>query len=158
MRHVLRPHVGRPAPDVRDRVSQPGADLRSAATIARERREQPVNIFRFGTSTSRTKVFMMMPAENVAVHVDVMDYMWEEKHVKLRIRLLTNLYGVKKFSFQTSEDRYVLRRQFGKFLVLTSFGMFAGQRLDSGEVLAFPTASLPASSDRAPGRDRESAR
>lgn len=31
-----------------------------------------------------------------------------------------------EFSVQASEDKYVLRRQFTKFLVLTSFGMFAG--------------------------------
>ncbi len=30
------------------------------------------------------------------------------------------------FSVHASEDKYVLRRQFSKFLVLTSFGMFAG--------------------------------
>lgn len=31
-----------------------------------------------------------------------------------------------EFSVQTSEDKYVLRRQFTKFLVLTSAGMLAG--------------------------------
>jgi nitrite reductase/ring-hydroxylating ferredoxin subunit len=31
-----------------------------------------------------------------------------------------------EFSVHASEDKYVLRRQFAKFLVLTSFGMFAG--------------------------------
>ena len=31
------------------------------------------------------------------------------------------------FSVQAGEDRYVQRRQFTKFLVLTSFGMFVGQ-------------------------------
>jgi Rieske Fe-S protein len=31
-----------------------------------------------------------------------------------------------EFSVHASEDKYVLRRQFTKFLVLTSFGMFAG--------------------------------
>jgi nitrite reductase/ring-hydroxylating ferredoxin subunit len=31
-----------------------------------------------------------------------------------------------EFSIHASEDKYVLRRQFTKFLVLTSFGMFAG--------------------------------
>ena len=31
-----------------------------------------------------------------------------------------------EFSIHTAEDRYVLRRQFTKFLVLTSFGMFVG--------------------------------
>jgi nitrite reductase/ring-hydroxylating ferredoxin subunit len=31
-----------------------------------------------------------------------------------------------EFSVHSAEDQYVLRRQFTKFLVLTSFGMFAG--------------------------------
>jgi nitrite reductase/ring-hydroxylating ferredoxin subunit len=31
-----------------------------------------------------------------------------------------------EFSVQAAEDKYVLRRQFSKFLVLTSFGMLAG--------------------------------
>lgn len=31
-----------------------------------------------------------------------------------------------EFSVHASEDKYVLRRQFSKFLLLTSFGMFAG--------------------------------
>src|ERR1051326_5007036 len=31
-----------------------------------------------------------------------------------------------EFSIETSTDRYVTRRQFSKFLVLTSLGMFAG--------------------------------
>ena len=31
-----------------------------------------------------------------------------------------------EFSVHSAEDKYVLRRQFTKFLVLTSFGMFAG--------------------------------
>ena len=31
-----------------------------------------------------------------------------------------------EFSVHAAEDKYVLRRQFTKFLVLTSFGMFAG--------------------------------
>jgi Rieske Fe-S protein len=31
-----------------------------------------------------------------------------------------------EFSVHSAEDKYVLRRQFTKFMVLTSFGMFAG--------------------------------
>jgi len=46
--------------------------------IARERREKPINVFHFGRQKVTTKVFMMVPAENVAIHVDVVDYMWEE--------------------------------------------------------------------------------
>lgn len=43
----------------------------------------------------------------------------EENAVKPRL-------WTEEFSVQASEDKYVLRRQFAKFLVLTSFGMLAG--------------------------------
>jgi len=46
-------------------------------TIARERREKPVNTFWFGDQQITTKVFMMTPPEAGAVRVDVVDYMWE---------------------------------------------------------------------------------
>jgi Fe-S-cluster-containing dehydrogenase component len=46
--------------------------------IARERREQPTNVFRFGNETVTTKVYMMVPPETVAIAVDVVDYLWEE--------------------------------------------------------------------------------
>jgi Fe-S-cluster-containing dehydrogenase component len=49
-----------------------------ADRIARERRERPVNVFHFGNQEVTTKVFMMAPAESAAIHVDVVDYMWEE--------------------------------------------------------------------------------
>ena len=45
--------------------------------IARERREQPTNVFQFGEQTVITKVFMMVPAEVPAVTLDVVDYLWE---------------------------------------------------------------------------------
>lgn len=45
--------------------------------IARERRERPTNVFRFGSETVTTKVYMMVPPEAPAVEVDVMDYLWE---------------------------------------------------------------------------------
>ncbi|MFL6195122.1 MAG: 4Fe-4S dicluster domain-containing protein [Thermoanaerobaculia bacterium] len=47
--------------------------------IARERREQPVNVFRFGRQTVTTKVFMMLPAEEPVLAVDIVDFMWEPK-------------------------------------------------------------------------------
>ena len=53
-------------------------------TIARERREVPSNVFWFGNQRVTTQVFYMMPAEaahpdgELAVRVDVVDYMWEE--------------------------------------------------------------------------------
>jgi Fe-S-cluster-containing dehydrogenase component len=46
-------------------------------TIARERREKPVNVFQFGNETVTTKVFMMAPPGETAVAVDVVDFMWE---------------------------------------------------------------------------------
>jgi Fe-S-cluster-containing dehydrogenase component len=46
--------------------------------IARERREKPANVFRFGHQTVTTKVFMMVPPEVAEVAVDVIDFMWEE--------------------------------------------------------------------------------
>ena len=41
------------------------------------RREWPTNVFHFGNQTVTTKVFMMVPASETAVAVDVVDYMWE---------------------------------------------------------------------------------
>ncbi|MBZ5673352.1 MAG: 4Fe-4S binding protein [Acidobacteriia bacterium] len=45
--------------------------------IARTRRENPVNDFRFGQQLVRTKVFMMAPAGLDEIAIDVVDYMWE---------------------------------------------------------------------------------
>jgi Fe-S-cluster-containing dehydrogenase component len=45
--------------------------------IARERREVPVNTFRFGAEVVTTKVSMMVPAGTEAITMDVTDYMWE---------------------------------------------------------------------------------
>ena len=45
--------------------------------IARERREKPTNVFRFGNETVTTKVYMMVPPEVPAVAVDVVDFLWE---------------------------------------------------------------------------------
>ncbi|HEX6975365.1 MAG TPA: 4Fe-4S dicluster domain-containing protein [Vicinamibacterales bacterium] len=49
-----------------------------AATIARQRASTPVNEFRFGNQVVRTKVFMMAPADQPAITVDVEDYMWKD--------------------------------------------------------------------------------
>jgi Fe-S-cluster-containing dehydrogenase component len=46
-------------------------------TIARERREVPVNTFRFGAEVVTTKVSMMVPRGTEAITMDVTDYMWE---------------------------------------------------------------------------------
>ena len=45
--------------------------------ITEERRERPINDFRFGNEHVRTKVFMMMPPDQPVAGVDVIDYMWE---------------------------------------------------------------------------------
>jgi Fe-S-cluster-containing dehydrogenase component len=45
-------------------------------TIA-SRREQPSNLFRFGTQPVRTKVHYMLPPEHPELSIDVVDYMWE---------------------------------------------------------------------------------
>src|SRR5574338_277363 len=49
-----------------------------AEAIARNRAAVPVNAFKFGNEVVRTKVFMMMPADEPLVDVDVEDYMWKE--------------------------------------------------------------------------------
>jgi Fe-S-cluster-containing dehydrogenase component len=46
-------------------------------TIARERRETPVNTFQFGAEVVTTKVSMMVPVGTEAITMDVTDYMWE---------------------------------------------------------------------------------
>jgi len=47
--------------------------------IARERREKPVNVFQFGRQTVTTRVSMMLPPEETALTVDILDYTWDAK-------------------------------------------------------------------------------
>jgi Fe-S-cluster-containing dehydrogenase component len=47
--------------------------------IRQERRERATNVFQFGNQRVTTKVFMMVPLEEDAVSVDVVDYMWEQE-------------------------------------------------------------------------------
>src|SRR5512134_3827528 len=62
-----------------------------------------------------------------------------------------------EFSVHAAEDAYVLRRQFTKFLVLTSFGMAAGnawiwmKSLFAEAHPAFPEAVVGRAADVAPG-------
>jgi Rieske Fe-S protein len=49
-----------------------------------------------------------------------------------------------EFSIHAAEERYVTRRQFGKFLVLTSLGMFAGNLWILVKSLWQDDAALPA--------------
>ena len=46
--------------------------------MARDRREQPVNTFRFGNQEVVTKVRVMMPAGRSVLEVDVAAHVWEE--------------------------------------------------------------------------------
>jgi Fe-S-cluster-containing dehydrogenase component len=57
-----------------------------AEKIARERREQPVNLFQFGSQNVRTKVSIMMPPGAEALSVDVADYIWEEENARREYR------------------------------------------------------------------------
>jgi Fe-S-cluster-containing dehydrogenase component len=50
-----------------------------AEEIRRQRRERPTNVFQFGNQRVTTKVFMMVPAEQDQVVVDVADYTWEQE-------------------------------------------------------------------------------
>lgn len=58
-----------------------------------------------------------------------------------------------EFSVHASEDKYVLRRQFSKFLVLTSFGMFAGnvwiwvKSLFQGPAPAYPAKTIASAAE-----------
>lgn len=63
-----------------------------------------------------------------------------------------------EFSIHAAEDRYVLRRQFTKFLTLTSFGMFVGNAwiwvkslMASGHGSSLPAMPVANSSDIPPG-------
>ena len=48
-------------------------------TIARERREKPSNVFHFGHQTVTTKVYMMLPAGEPSLTVDILDFMEPEE-------------------------------------------------------------------------------
>jgi Fe-S-cluster-containing dehydrogenase component len=50
--------------------------------IAQNRREQPVNLFRFGNQDVRTRVNIMMPKGAEALVVDAADYAWKEEHAR----------------------------------------------------------------------------
>lgn len=59
-----------------------------------------------------------------------------------------------EFSIHAADDRYVLRRQFTKFLTLTSFGMLVGNAwiwvksmLDRPSIGAFPRLAIASSAD-----------
>jgi Rieske Fe-S protein len=58
-----------------------------------------------------------------------------------------------EFSVHTAEDKYVLRRQFTKYMVLTSFGMLAGniwiwaRSLFAGSRPALPQVSVASASE-----------
>src|SRR5512138_2855617 len=51
-------------------------------TIAQNRREQPVNLFRFGNQDVRTLVNIMLPAAAPALVIDAAAYTWEEENAR----------------------------------------------------------------------------
>ncbi len=51
-----------------------------ADAIARQRAAMPTRDFRFGNAHVRTKVFLMSPASEPVVAVDVEDYVWKDQH------------------------------------------------------------------------------
>ena len=51
-------------------------------SIARERWKQPSNVFQFGNQTVKTKVYMMLPAGETALAVDVADFLWEPEEAE----------------------------------------------------------------------------
>lgn len=68
-----------------------------------------------------------------------------------------NPLWTEEFSVHAADDKYVLRRQFTKFLTLTSAGMFAGnvwiwaRSLMSRAAEAFPRMTVARASEVAPG-------
>ncbi len=127
VRHVLRPHVGRAAADVRDRLPQPGAEpIVPAETIARQR-----------AATAGQRLPLRQPGgQDEGLHdgaggapdrsPSMSKTTCGRRQWARRMDRSTKPLWTEEFSVHASEDRYVLRRQFTKFLVLTSFGMAAG--------------------------------
>src|SRR5262249_55803769 len=129
MRHVLRPHVRGQTPDVRDRLPQSGPRLRRSGGdggAAARGRQQRLPVRRPG-------------GENQGVHdASVRDRRAGRRRGRLHVggRLMKTGGGDadrselplwrEEISFRDEEERYVARRQFGRFLVLTSAAMFAG--------------------------------
>ena len=130
--------------------------------IAADRREQPVNTFQFGNQKITTKVFMMAPAGSESIgrrrrrlHVgggSMTPWFRSDREPLWR----------EEFSVYQADERYVTRRQFTKFLVLTSLGMFAGNSVDPGRGRWFHRAPAgrrrcqSARARRAPGGRRRS--
>jgi arsenite oxidase small subunit len=71
--------------------------------------------------------------------------------------LLNHPLWAEEFSVHGAQDKYVLRRQFTKFLFLTSFGMFVGnvwiyiKSVFAKTEGAFPEASIASASDLTAG-------
>jgi Rieske Fe-S protein len=71
--------------------------------------------------------------------------------------LLNHPLWAEEFSVHGAEDKYVLRRQFTKFLVLTSFGMFVGnvwiyvKSLFAKSAGAFPESPIAIASELTTG-------
>jgi hypothetical protein len=69
---------------------------------------------------------MMTPPDTDSVSVDVLDFMWEDKHASVPPGPVRTHFWKDEFSIFSADERYVSRRQLTKFLTLTSLGMFAG--------------------------------
>ena len=69
---------------------------------------------------------MMAAGVEPVIAVDVEDYMEKRTPMDPKDGSSTKPAWAEEFSVHAAEDAYVQRRQFTKFLVLTSFGMVAG--------------------------------
>ena len=88
-------------------------------TIAATRREKPVNTFWFGNQKITTKVYMMAPAGTDAIAHRCRG-LYLGGRMKLFRRPSSAPLWQDEFSVFTADERYVNRRQFTKFLTLTS--------------------------------------
>ena len=89
------------------------------------RREKPSNVFQFGNQKIVTRVHMMVPAETDSVSSTYWTTCGRSRMPLLRSPSKEPLWR-DEFSVFTSDERYVTRRQFTKFLTLASLGMFVG--------------------------------
>ena len=102
--------------------------------IARERREKPTNVFSFRQSESHDEGLHDGAARRDRHYASMSSITCgSPEHEETRRRICHR----DRHASSTS-----LRRQFSKFLVLTSLGMFAGQFVDSCQKLVSVAAGL----------------
>ena len=96
-------------------------------TIAATRREKPVNTFWFGNQKITTKVYMMAPAQCRTPSPSTLPTtLWEGEAMTWFRKPSSAPLWQDEFPVFTADERYVSRRQFTKFLTLTSFAMLVG--------------------------------